>query len=99
MINAILKGVFSLILNLVSLILYPINALITNAIPGLDNAFLTIENLFNTLFQFVGWGADALMINTETISLIIATLTFRLTLPLAVNTVKLAVKWYDKLKV
>lgn len=99
MINAILKGVFSLILNLVSLILYPINALVTNAIPGLDKAFLTIENLFTLLFEYVGWGADALMLNSETISLIIGTLTFRLTLPIAVNSIKLAVKWYDKLKI
>lgn len=99
MINAILKGIFSLILNLVSLLLYPINLLITNAIPGLDNAFLTIENLFNTMFNYVGWVLDATMINSETVALIIATLTFKLTLPLAVNTVKLAIKWYDKLKV
>lgn len=98
MINAILKGVFSIILNLVSLLLYPINALITSAIPGLDKAFLTIENLFTTAFTYVGWSIDASLINTETISLIIATLTFRLTLPLAVNTIKLAIKWYDKLK-
>lgn len=99
MINAILKGIFSLILNLVSLLLYPINALITAAIPNLDKAFATIENVFNTMFNYVGWALDAAMINSETVSLIIATLTFRLTLPLAVNTIKLAIKWYDKLKV
>lgn len=99
MINTILKGVFSIILNLVSLLLYPINLLITNAIPGLDNAFLTIENFFTTSFTYVGWAVDASMLSSETISLIIATLTFCLTLPIGVSAVKLAIKWYDKLKI
>lgn len=99
MINTILKGIFSLILNLVSLILYPINLLITNAIPGLDNAFLTIENFFTISFTYIGWVVDASLINSETIALIIATITFCLTLPLAVNGIKLAVKWYNSLKI
>lgn len=99
MINTILKGVFSIILNLVSLLLYPINLLITNAIPGLDNAFLTIENFLTTSFTYVGWAVDASMLSSETISLIIATLTFCLTLPIGVSAVKLAIKWYDKLKI
>lgn len=99
MINTILKGVFSIILNLVSLLLYPINLLITNAIPGLDNAFLTIDNFFTTAFTYVGWAVDASMLSSETISLIIATLTFCLTLPIGVSAVKLAIKWYDKLKI
>lgn len=98
MINAIIKGIFSLILNLVSLILYPINALVVNYIPGLENAFLIIENFFTTAFTYVGWCVDASLLTGETISLIIATLTFRLTLPLVVNSVKLALKWYNSLK-
>ena len=99
MINTILKGIFSLILNLVSLILTPINSLITSAIPGLDNAFATIESMFTTLFTYIGWAVDASLINFETISLIIATLTIKLTLPLAVSTIKLALKWYNSLKI
>ena len=99
MINKLLMGIFKIIISLVNVILTPINLLITNAIPGLDNAFSTIENLFNTGFQYIGWVVDASMLSTECISLIIATLTFRLTIPLAVSTIKLAIKWYDKLKV
>lgn len=98
MINAIIKGIFSLILNLVSLILYPINALVVNYIPGLENAFTIIEQFFLKAFQYVGWAVDASLLTGETISLIIATLTFRLTLPLVVNSVKLALKWYNSLK-
>lgn len=99
MINTILKGIFGLILNLVSLILTPINSLITSAIPGLDNAFATIESMFTTLFTYIGWAVDASLINSETISLIIATITIKLTLPLAISTIKLALKWYNSLKI
>jgi hypothetical protein len=98
MINTIIKGIFSLILNLVSLILYPINALVLQYIPGLESAFATIENFFTVAFSYIGWVVDASLIAAETISLIIATYTFRLTLPLLVNSVKLAIKWYNSLK-
>lgn len=98
MINKLLMGLIKLITSIVSLLLTPINNLITELIPDLSKYFSVIENLFNLLFTYVGWFVDALMINTETISLIIIVLTARLTLPLIISTTKLAIKWYNQLK-
>lgn len=98
MINKILMGIFKIILSLVNLLLLPINALITNYLPNVSNAFSTIRQLFNTLFTYVGWCVDASFISADTIALIIACLTLRLTLPLLINTIKLALKWFQAVK-
>lgn len=98
MINAIIKGIFSLITSLVNVILTPINLLITNFIPDLSNVFITIRGLFNILFQYSPWVLDAMLISSETISLFITLLTLRLTIPLTLSVIKLAIKWYNALK-
>ena len=42
MINAILKGIFSLVVGLVNLLLSPIDSLISSALPSLQSAFNVI---------------------------------------------------------
>lgn len=98
MINKILSGIFSIIINLVNLLLTPINSLITSAIPDLTNIFNIIGNALDLIYTYVNWWVDASLISSETISIIVLSLTLRLTLPLSVNAVKLAVKWYNKIK-
>lgn len=99
MINALIKGIFNIVLGLVNLILTPINALILTFIPDLGNIFGIIRQFFTTCFTYIGWVRDASFIEGYTISLAIAYWTFKLTAPLAVNTIKLAIKWYNSLKV
>lgn len=98
MINALLTGIFKVITSLVNLILSPINTLITNSLPELSTAFSTIHTMFNILFSGLGWWKDALLLSSETISLMISCWTIKLTLPLTIYVIKLAIKWYDKLK-
>lgn len=98
MINALLTGIFKVITSLVNLILSPINSLISSYLPDLANVFTTIHSACTILFSGLGWWKDALMLSTETISLIITYWTIKLTLPLIISTIKLAIKWYDKLK-
>lgn len=98
MINKLLMGVFKLVIGLVNVILTPINLLITNYLPDLSNALALIRQLFNLAFTYVGWVLDSMFVSRETISLLIAVLTMRLTIPLAISAVKLAIKWYNALK-
>lgn len=98
MINKLLMGVFKLVIGLVNVILTPINLLITNYLPDLSNALALIRQLFNLAFTYIGWVLDSMFVSRETISLLIAVLTMRLTIPLAINSVKLAIKWYNSLK-
>ncbi len=99
MIQALIEGIFNLITMLVNLILTPINLLIDTYMPSISSAMTTIANLFTILFQYSGWVLDALLISPETIALLIALLTMRYTIPFMVYAVKLAIQWYNHLKI
>lgn len=99
MINALLKGIMSLIIGLVSVILAPIDAIISAALPDLANALTAVGSMFTLASNYVGFVVSLTGLSNETLSLIVLYYTFKLTVPVTVSTVKLAVKWYDKLKV
>ncbi len=98
MINAILTGIFKLIIALVSLILTPIDNLIASTLPQLDSALTAVGNFFNLVGQSIGWGISTLGLSNETISLIVLYFAFKLTAPLAFYMIKLALSWYNRLK-
>lgn len=98
MINAILQGIMSLIIGLVNIILSPIDLAIKSALPGLSDALGAVGALFSFLISGVGYVIDMTGFNSETISLIILFYTFKLTVPIGFHVVKLAIRWYDKLK-
>lgn len=99
MINKILMGIFKIVISLVNVLLTPINLLISNYLPSVSSVLALIRSLFTTLFTYIGWVVDSSFLNSETVSLIIAVYTFKLTVPLAISTVKLALKWYNNLKI
>lgn len=99
MINAIIKGIFKLITGLVSVILVPIDAIIETALPTLSSWINAAGVFLGYCTQSIGWVLSCIGINGNIISMIIAYYTFKLTVPLLVHTIKLAIKWYDKLKI
>lgn len=99
MINAILTGIFNLVIGLVNVILSPIDSLISTYIPTLDSAFSMVAQLFENLVNFIPWVISWTGLNSTVIGLIVSYFTFRLTVPFLIHTVKLAISWYDKLKV
>lgn len=98
MINAILTGIFKLIIGLVSIILTPIDLLITNALPSLDSALTAVANFFNYIGSSIGWVISLTGLSSETLSLIVLYFTFKLTAPMLFYMIKLALSWYNKLK-
>lgn len=98
MINAILTGIISLIVGLVSLILTPIDNLIMSALPDLSNALTAVGGFLNLIAQGVGWAVSATGLSNETLSLIALYFGFKLTAPMLFYMIKLAITWYDKLK-
>lgn len=98
MINAIMQGIMSLIISLVSIILAPIDLLIQGVLPDLSSALSSVGNLFNLIGQSIGWGVSVLGLSSETISLIVIYFTFKLTAPMLFYMIKLALSWYNKLK-
>lgn len=98
MINAILSGIFSLIIGLVEILLYPIDLAIETALPDLSNALSSVGAYFNLALQNIGFAISLTGLSSTAISIIILYYTFKLTLPITFSTIKLALKWYDKLK-
>ena len=98
MINSILKGIISLIVGLVSLILTPIDNLILSVLPDLSNALTAVGSFLNVISTGVGWVISATGLSAETISLIVLYFTFKLSAPMLFYMIKLALSWYNKLK-
>lgn len=98
MINAILKGIISLIIGLVSLILTPIDNLILTALPDLSNALTAVGNFLNLISNGIGWAVSLTGLSNESLSLIVMYFTFKLTAPMLFYMIKLALSWYNKLK-
>lgn len=98
MINSILIGVMSLITGLVTVILSPIDAAIKMAFPDLSVAFSSVGSFFALALQNLGFALDLTGLSSSAISIIILYYTFKLTLPITFSTIKLALKWYNKLK-
>jgi len=99
MINAILTGIFNLIIGLVNVILMPIDLLIQTALPNISGALGAIGALLNVISQGLAWAVSASGLNNEVLSLLVLFFTFKLTAPILFSTIKSAIKWYDKLKV
>lgn len=98
MINKILMGIMKLIIKLVSVIMLPIDNLISSALPDLQSGLNAIGGFLDTAFSSIGWCISLSGISSTAISLIVMYFTFKLTMPLAFYLIKLAIKWYDKLK-
>lgn len=98
MINALLNGIMNLIIGLVSVILAPIDLLIEQFLPDVS----TMMNMFTGMLNYVGdlfvWAISWLGFNATVRGFVVLYYTFILTVPLLVSTIKLALKWYDKLK-
>lgn len=98
MINAILKAIFSLVISLVNILLTPIDLLITSTMPDISNALDMVGNLFNYIASIMPWATSWFGFNSTVMGLFVAYMTFELTTPLIVSTIKLALKWYNKIK-
>ncbi|MDD6710437.1 MAG: hypothetical protein PUE26_09905 [Ruminococcus sp.] len=98
MINAILKGILSLLTSLLSIFLTPINNLVSTYLPDFSNALTKIADFFVMCTGKIGWVLDSLLIDKETISLLVTVMIMKLTLPYLISSVKSIVKWWRSLK-
>ena len=99
MIKKIIKGIFNLVIGLVNLILSPIDNLINNALPSIAAAISYINNFLDFIGDTIPWVLSWFHLPNAFISLLVGYWTFKLTLPLTIHTIKLAIKWWDKLKI
>lgn len=98
MINAILTGIMNLIIGLVGVLLKPIDIAIAAALPDLSSAISAVGSYFTLALDNVGFALSVTGLSSTAISILILYYTFKLTIPITFATIKLAIKWYDKIK-
>lgn len=98
MINAIITGIFKILIKLISILLTPIDSLITSLLPDVSLALNSIGGFLSQGFSLIGWGISALGIPQTAISILILYYGVKLTVPLAMYLIKLAIRWYNSLK-
>lgn len=94
-----LFGIINLIVGFISLLLTPIDNLILSLLPDLSNAFTSIGTYLNIISSGLGWAISLTGLSPSSISLLITYYVFKLTAPITFYLIKLAVAWYNKLKV
>lgn len=99
MINGLLTGVLNFVGNITNAILTPITSAITTVMGSSAQTILQpVANLGNYLRQFVPLGVSYLGLTSEMFALLLSIFIMTITIPIAVHLIKLAIKWYNALK-
>lgn len=98
MINAIIKGIFSLIMMLFNLIFSPIISIITSLFPSLSNLFTYLSNFIVISLTYVRSILSLLLINDTMIITLFDYFIILYTIYLTVLIVKFSINIYNKFK-
>lgn len=93
-----LNIIIAIVLFLLKLVLAPIDFLLQAIVPGLSGALTSVGDYFYLATTYIGWILDSTGIPYIGFGLIAAYYTFKLTLPLNLFLIKLAISWYKTLK-
>lgn len=99
MINAIIQGIFKLIMGLVDVVLKPIDLLIESVLPDVSQGLYFIGQLFDIVGKGLSWAVNASGLHSGILSFLVLFMTFKLTVPVTVSAIKKAIKWYNALKI
>lgn len=97
MIGKILSGLMNFVIGIVNILLLPIDALLST-IPGVSDALSAINSLIDYIITIIGYAINASGLSDIAIFFIVAYYTFSITATLSASVLKLALKWYEKLK-
>lgn len=98
MIKKIINGIFKLVISLCNSLLTPIDNIISKLIPGYTTASEYLTSFTAFIKNFEVWVISYLGLSPLILTTVKATVTFILTITLAVHSVKQAISWYNALK-
>lgn len=96
--DAIFNVLFKVILGLINIVLFPLNALIDTLLPDLSNALSIMGSYFGVLGDYISFGLSYLGFYHEYIVSACLIITAIVMVPFTAHTIKLVVKWYNALK-
>ena len=97
MINAILNGLLDIVFSLLSILLAPIDALISSTLPSFSDLLTSFGSFVTQILGVIPWVLSWFNIPVALLAFISYYLIGKLTLSLAVHEVKLVLAWYRKL--
>lgn len=98
MINAIIKGIFSLIMMMFNLLFSPLISFITSLFPALGNLFTYLSNFIVMSLTYVRSVLSLLLINDTMIITLFDYFIILYTIYLTILVVKFAINIYNKFK-
>lgn len=98
MISTLGDIVLNFVVSIINLLLMPIDLLISQFLPSIENLFNYLNSFISLLINNIAWAVDSLCLPNAIIIIITDYLIFRLTFPYLLWFIKLAIKWYNNLK-
>lgn len=81
MFKALFKIIINLLATVIQIIVWPVNTVISNALPDLSDKILSVTNTLNSVFDSITWGLGILP------SILVETLLFILLVEIAKHTI------------
>lgn len=81
MFKALFKIIINLLATIIQIIVWPVNTVISNALPDLTDKILSVTNTLNSIFDSITWGLGILP------SILVETLLFILLVEIAKHTI------------
>lgn len=99
MFNILLQGVVKFVSQVASALIQPIATMILNLFPSVSQPLSYVSGFLNYLKQFVPFAFSYLGLTAEVKAILISLATSLITIPIAVHVIKLAIRWYNALKI
>lgn len=98
MVKFIIKALLKVIMFLVDIVLAPLNLLIRALMPDFANIISIVNGFFDMLGDYSAIAVSYLGLTPLVLNSILLLLGAIISIPLAVHTIKLAIRWYNALK-
>lgn len=98
MIAKLFQALFNLIIGLINILLSPIDAIIQAAFPAVASLLSSVNSMFTIASTGIGWVVGVSCLPPLAFQLLLSYYTFILTVPLAISSIKLVIRWYNALK-
>lgn len=98
MINAIINGILSFVSGLLTLVLSPIDALITQYLPDVSSVLSGVSSFFSEILGIIPWLLSWFNIPRELLTLALTWAIAKILLLLGTHTFKLVCAWWRTLK-
>ncbi len=99
MIGKLIGALFQFIINLIQIVLLPLDMLIMAILPGnVTIVFGYMGAFFTMLGTHIGWVMSAFGIHFNIVEMLVLYYTVKLTLPVGVYVIKELLNWYNAIK-